>query len=144
MDFIDGLFASISEWTKEVLPKGAFTSLLAEGIIPGLGGIVIFIPQIAFLFLFIAILEESGYMSRVVFLMDRVMRRFGLSGKSVVPLISGTACAIPAIMATRNIESWKERLNYHFSNTIYNLFGKITCLLNYYCLSHSRRANFWD
>lgn len=110
MDFIDNTFASLSEWTKTQLPQGAFTNLLAEGIIPGLGGIVIFIPQIAFLFLFISVLEESGYMSRVVFLMDRVMRRFGLSGKSVVPLISGTACAIPAIMATRNIESWKERL----------------------------------
>ncbi|WP_299223785.1 ferrous iron transport protein B [uncultured Psychroserpens sp.] len=110
MDFIDSAFASLSEWTKNKLPEGPFTSLLAEGIIPGLGGIVIFIPQIAFLFLFIAVLEESGYMSRVVFLMDRIMRRFGLSGKSVVPLISGTACAIPAIMATRNIESWKERL----------------------------------
>ncbi|GAL70183.1 ferrous iron transport protein B [Jejuia pallidilutea] len=110
MDFIDGLFANLSEWTKNIMPEGAFTDLIAEGIIPGLGGIVIFIPQIAFLFLFIAVLEESGYMSRVVFLMDRIMRRFGLSGKSVVPLISGTACAIPAIMATRNIESWKERL----------------------------------
>jgi len=110
MDFIDGTFASLAEWTKNTLPPGAFTNLLSEGIISGIGGIAIFIPQIAFLFLFIAILEESGYMSRVVFLMDRVMRRFGLSGKSVVPLISGTACAIPAIMATRNIESWKERL----------------------------------
>src|SRR5690554_4788947 len=110
MDFIDSTFASLSEWTKNALPAGTFTNLLAEGIIPGLGGIVIFIPQIAFLFLFISILEETGYMSRVVFLMDRGMRRFGLSGKSVVPLISGTACAIPAIMATRNIESWKERL----------------------------------
>ncbi|XMO87767.1 ferrous iron transport protein B [Algibacter sp. AS12] len=110
MDFIDESFSSLSEWVKNQLPEGAFTSLLAEGIIPGLGGIVIFIPQIAFLFLFMAILEETGYMSRVVFLMDRIMRRFGLSGKSVVPLISGTACAIPAIMATRNIESWKERL----------------------------------
>ncbi|SEP78908.1 ferrous iron transport protein B [Hyunsoonleella jejuensis] len=110
MDFIDSTFASLSEWVKNTLPQGAFTNLIAEGIIPGLGGIVIFIPQIAFLFLFIAVLEESGYMSRVVFLMDRIMRRFGLSGKSVVPLISGTACAIPAIMATRNIESWKERL----------------------------------
>ncbi|WP_203295241.1 ferrous iron transport protein B [Luteirhabdus pelagi] len=110
MDFIDSTFASLSEWTKNVMPPGDFTNLIAEGIIPGLGGIVIFIPQIAFLFLFISILEESGYMSRVVFLMDRVMRRFGLSGKSVVPLVSGTACAIPAIMATRNIESWKERL----------------------------------
>lgn len=110
MDFIDVTFASFSEWTKNALPTGPFSNLIAEGIIPGLGGIVIFIPQIAFLFLFISILEESGYMSRVVFLMDRIMRRYGLSGKSVVPLISGTACAIPAIMATRNIESWKERL----------------------------------
>ncbi len=110
MDFIDGLFANVSEWIKNTLPAGAFTNLLAEGIVPGLGGIIIFVPQIAFLFLFIAVLEESGYMSRVVFLMDRVMRRFGLSGKSIVPLISGTACSIPAIMATRNIENWKERL----------------------------------
>jgi ferrous iron transport protein B len=110
MDFIDRSFASLSDWLKNTLPPGDFTNLIAEGIVPGLGGIVIFIPQIAFLFLFISILEETGYMSRVVFLMDRVMRRFGLSGKSVVPLVSGTACAIPAIMATRNIESWKERL----------------------------------
>ncbi|MGF1557070.1 ferrous iron transport protein B [Paucihalobacter sp.] len=110
MDFIDESFAALSEWVQNTLPPGVFTDLLSEGIIAGIGGIVIFIPQIAFLFLFISILEESGYMSRVVFLMDRVMRRFGLSGKSVVPLISGTACAIPAIMATRNIESWKERL----------------------------------
>ncbi len=110
MDFIDSTFVSLSEWAKTTLPPGDFTSLIAEGIIPGLGGIVIFIPQIAFLFLFISILEETGYMSRVVFLMDKLMRRFGLSGKSVVPLVAGTACAIPAIMATRNIENWKERL----------------------------------
>lgn len=110
MDFIDAQFASASEWIKETLPPGVFTNLLAEGILAGIGGIVIFIPQIAFLFLFISLLEESGYMSRVVFLMDRLMRPFGLSGKSVVPLISGTACAIPAVMATRNIENWKERL----------------------------------
>ncbi|MEK9613482.1 MAG: ferrous iron transport protein B [Flavobacteriaceae bacterium] len=109
-DFIDSTFASLSEAAKRELPSGVFTNLLAEGIIPGLGGIVIFIPQIAFLFLFISILEETGYMSRVVFLMDKGLRRFGLSGKSVIPLISGTACAIPAVMATRNIESWKERL----------------------------------
>ncbi|WP_298424009.1 ferrous iron transport protein B [uncultured Kordia sp.] len=110
MDFIDSTFGSLAEWTQNTLPEGMFTNLLAEGIIAGLGGIIIFIPQIAFLFLFISILEESGYMSRVVFLMDKIMRRFGMSGKSVVPLISGAACAIPAIMATRNIESWKERL----------------------------------
>lgn len=110
MDLIDRSFTSLSELLKNNLPKGDFSDLITEGIIPGLGGIAIFIPQIAFLFLFISVLEESGYMSRVVFLMDRIMRRFGLSGKSVVPLISGTACAIPAIMATRNIENWKERL----------------------------------
>jgi len=110
MDYIDASFAQLSEWTKATLPPGVFTDLLADGVIAGVGGVVIFIPQIAFLFLFISILEESGYMSRVVFLMDRIMRRFGLNGKSVIPLISGTACAIPAIMATRNIESWKERL----------------------------------
>ncbi len=110
MDFIDASFAKLSEFTRDFMPPGPFTDLIAEGIIPGLGGIVIFIPQIAFLFLFISILEESGYMSRVVFLMDRTMRRFGLSGKSVVPLVSGTACAIPAVMASRNIEDWKERL----------------------------------
>lgn len=110
MDFIDETFAQASEWLKNSLPAGSFTNLLAEGILSGIGGVVIFIPQIAFLFLFISLLEESGYMSRVVFLMDRLMRPFGLSGKSVVPLISGTACAIPAVMATRTIENWKERL----------------------------------
>ncbi|MGB5822005.1 MAG: ferrous iron transport protein B [Saonia sp.] len=110
MDFIDESFAAASEWVKDTLPPGVFTNLIAEGILAGIGGIVIFIPQIAFLFLFIALLEETGYMSRVVFLMDRLMRPFGLSGKSVVPLISGTACAIPAVMATRTIENWKERL----------------------------------
>lgn len=110
MDFIDESFAKLSSWAKTSMAPGVLTDLISEGIIPGIGGVVIFIPQIAFLFLFISVLEESGYMSRVVFLMDKIMRRFGLSGKSVVPLISGTACAIPAIMAARNIENWKERL----------------------------------
>lgn len=111
MDLIDSTFAKLADWIKTTFPKGGkITDLFAEGIVSGIGGVVIFIPQIAFLFFFISILEESGYMSRVVFLMDRIMRRFGLSGKSIVPLISGTACAIPAVMATRNIEHWKERL----------------------------------
>jgi len=110
MDYIDGVFSSLSSWTQSVLPPGTFTSLLVEGVIPGIGGIVIFIPQIAFLFLFIAILEETGYMSRVVFLMDKIMRKFGMNGKSIIPLIAGNACAIPAIMAARNIHGWKERL----------------------------------
>ena len=110
MDFIDATFAQLSNFAKSNLPTGVLTDLLTEGIIPGIGGVIIFIPQIAILFLFIAILEETGYMSRVVFLMDKIMRRFGMNGKSVIPLISGTACAIPAIMATRTISSWKERL----------------------------------
>ncbi len=110
MDFIDSTFANFASYAKNNLPSGEFTNLISEGIIPGIGGILIFIPQIAFLFLFISVLEESGYMSRVVFLMDKIMRKFGLSGKSIVPLISGTACAIPAIMGARNIENWKERL----------------------------------
>jgi len=109
MDFIDGLFASLSNYLNDVLPEGPLTSMLAQGVVPGIGGIAIFIPQIAILFAFIAMLEESGYMARVVFLMDKIMRKFGLNGKSVVPLISGVACAIPAIMATRTIDNWKER-----------------------------------
>ncbi|AQS94695.1 ferrous iron transport protein B [Polaribacter sp. BM10] len=110
MDFIDATFADLSNFVKSKLAPGVLTDLLVEGIIPGIGGVIIFIPQIAILFLFIAVLEETGYMSRVVFLMDKIMRRFGMNGKSVIPLISGTACAIPAIMATRTISSWKERL----------------------------------
>lgn len=110
MDWIDGFFSNLSKTVKHNLPEGVLTNLISEGIIPGIGGIVIFIPQIAILFLFVAILEETGYMSRVVFLMDKIMRRYGMSGKSVIPLISGTACAIPAIMATRNIAGWKDRL----------------------------------
>lgn len=110
MDFIDGQIGNLSHVLKANLPSGIFTNLLTEGIIPGIGGVLIFIPQIAILFLFIAILEESGYMSRVVFIMDRLMRPLGLSGKSVVPLISSMACAIPAIMAARTINSWKDRM----------------------------------
>lgn len=110
MDLIDLVFSELSAYLSNTLPDSALTRLLTEGLIPGIGGIVIFIPQIAILFAFISILEETGYMSRVVFLMDKIMRKVGLSGKSVVPLISGVACAIPAIMATRTIESWKERL----------------------------------
>ncbi|MXN92229.1 ferrous iron transport protein B [Flavobacterium sp. Sd200] len=110
MNFIDESFAWLASFTAEHIQPGKLTDLITQGIIPGIGGVVIFIPQIAFLFLFISVLEETGYMSRVVFLMDNIMKRFGLSGKSVVPLISGTACAIPAIMAARNIENWRERL----------------------------------
>lgn len=110
MDAIEQGIGSLQGGLKTSLPTHWMSDLLVEGIIAGLGGIVIFIPQIAFLFLFIAILEESGYMSRVVFLMDRLMRPFGMSGKSVIPLIGGMACAIPSIMMARNIPHRHERL----------------------------------
>ncbi len=110
MDFIDGTFAQLSSKVSEWLPQGMLNDLLVNGVLAGLGGIIIFIPQIALLFLFITILEDTGYMSRVSFIMDRLMRPFGLNGRSVIPLISGVACAVPAIMATRTIQSWKERM----------------------------------
>lgn len=110
MDLIENSIGSFGNWVKETLPEGVLNDLITDGVIAGLAGVLVFIPQIAILFGFISLLEESGYMSRAVFMMDKLMRKFGLSGKSVVPLVSGMACAIPAIMATRNIESWKDRL----------------------------------
>ncbi|MCK5781178.1 MAG: ferrous iron transport protein B [Flavobacteriales bacterium] len=110
MDFIDSSFSSFAVYLSNALPEGPLNSLISEGIIPGIGGIVIFIPQIAILFAFISIMEDTGYMSRVVFIMDKLMRKFGMSGKSIVPLMSGMACAVPAIMSTRTISDWKERI----------------------------------
>ncbi len=110
MDWIEGVFAEAGNWAKYVLGSGWLSSLIADGILAGLGGVLVFIPQIAILFLLISILEEVGYMARVAFLFDRLMQAFGMNGRSVVALISGGACAIPAIMSTRTISNWKERL----------------------------------
>ena len=110
MDWIDGLFGSLQDFTTSTIPAGPLADIITEAIIPGIGGIVIFVPQIAILFLFISLMEETGCMSRVVYLMDRWLKPFGLSGKSVVPLISGVACAVPAVMSARNIENAKERM----------------------------------
>ena len=110
MNWIDSMFSHFSTWSSETIQPGLVNDLISQGIIPGIGGVVVFVPQIAMLFFFISILEESGYLSRVVFIMDRLMRPFGLNGKSVVPLMSSVACAIPGIMATRTISNWKERL----------------------------------
>ncbi|MEN9399699.1 MAG: ferrous iron transport protein [Bacteroidota bacterium] len=110
MDLIDTSFAEFGEWLSNALPKGVFSDLVCKGIIPGIGGVLVFVPQIALLFFFISILEETGYLSRVVFIMDRLMRPLGLNGKSVVPLMSSVACAIPGVMATRTISDWKERM----------------------------------
>jgi len=110
MDWIDSGTICLSNFVAEHLPEGPINSLISNGIISGIGGIIIFAPQIGILLYFLYLLEDSGYMARVVFLMDRLLRPFGLNGKSIVPLVSGTACAIPAIMSTRNIENVKERL----------------------------------
>jgi len=110
MDAIDTGFSFLKSTLHRILPSNLVTNLFIEGILAGIGGIVIFIPQIMLLFGFISILEDTGYMTRVSFLMDRIMRRVGLSGKSTMPLVSGMACAVPAIMGTRGIENWKDRI----------------------------------
>ncbi|MFM8488981.1 MAG: nucleoside recognition domain-containing protein, partial [Bacteroidota bacterium] len=110
MDWIDSSFAELNSWLQQTLPAHWTTELLTDGILAGLAGILVFVPQIALLFLLITILEEVGYMARVVFLFDRIMRRFGMNGRSVVALIGGSACAVPAIMSSRTIGNWKERL----------------------------------
>jgi ferrous iron transport protein B len=110
MDWIDSIFLNFSQFLQGKLPEGIFTDLLTQGIVPGVGGVLVFVPQIAILFFFIGVLEETGYMTRVVFIMDRLVRPFGLNGRSVVPLVSSAACAIPAILSTRVIGNPKERL----------------------------------
>ena len=110
MEWIEQAFSFLGEKLSAVLPEGKIQDLIVDGLLAGLSGVLIFIPQIAFLFLFIGILEETGYMARVSFIMDRILKRYGLNGKSVVPLISGIACAVPAIMAARTIQNSRERL----------------------------------
>ncbi|HMQ46158.1 MAG TPA: ferrous iron transport protein B [Saprospiraceae bacterium] len=110
MDAIEGAFQYLGKQVEYFLPEGWLSSLLVDGLLAGLGGIVVFVPQIAILFFLIAILEELGYMARAAYMFDRVMQLFGLNGRSIVALISGGACAIPAIMSTRTIVNWKERL----------------------------------
>jgi len=110
MALIASAFVWVQDSLHHILPAGPLTSLLVDGVIAGLSGVMVFIPQIAILFAFISILEDTGYMSRVTFMMDKLMRKVGLNGKSVVPLIGGFACAVPSIMSTRNIENWKDRM----------------------------------
>ena len=110
MKLIADFFVWAQSSLHHILPSGPLTNLVVDGVMGGLSGVMVFIPQIAILFGFISILEDTGYMSRVTFMMDRIMRKVGLNGKSVVPLIGGFACAVPSIMATRNIENWKDRM----------------------------------
>ncbi len=110
MQLIENGFATLIDFLKNQLPLGVINNLITDGIIPGISGIIVFLPQIIILFFILALLEDTGYMTRVSFITDRLMRKFGLNGKSVIPLIGGMACAIPAIMATRNIDNKKDRL----------------------------------
>lgn len=110
MEMVESLFAWLGATASELLPPGALQGLIVEGIIGGVGNVVIFLPQIILLFFFLSLLEDSGYMPRAALIMDRIMRKFGLPGKSIVPLLSSFACAIPGIMATRTIENPKDRL----------------------------------
>jgi len=110
MDMIELLFVKTENWFSSWLPGGWFTDLFLNGVLAGLSGIFMFVPQIMILFGLITILEETGYMARIGFLTDKIMRKVGLNGKSVMPMISGFACAVPAIMSVRNIENQKERL----------------------------------
>jgi ferrous iron transport protein B len=110
MQWIETLFSFITSKASNLLPAGELNNLFVNGILAGLSGVVVFVPQIALLFAFIALLEDSGYMARVSFIMDKLMRKFGINGRSVIPLISGVACAVPAIMSTRTISNWKERI----------------------------------
>lgn len=110
MDFIESAFATGGTWFRSWMPSTWMTDLFIEGIWAGLGGVLVFVPQIAILFFLVSILEESGYMSRAVYMFDNIMRKFGLNGRSMVALISSAACAIPAIMSTRTISNQKERL----------------------------------
>jgi ferrous iron transport protein B len=110
MDWIDGLFAALAGWMESQLAEGALRSLLIDGVIGGVGGVLVFLPQIMFLFLFIAVLEDCGYMARAAYLMDKLMVRVGLSGKSFIPMLSSFACAIPGVMAARVIENRRDRL----------------------------------
>ena len=110
MELIGDFFVWAQTSLHRILPAGPLVNLVVDGVLGGLSGVMVFIPQIAILFGFISILEDTGYMSRVTFMMDRLMRKVGLNGKSVVPLIGGFACAVPSIMSTRNIENWKDRM----------------------------------
>ncbi len=118
MDWIDQAFASMSEWTNINITNEWVASIISDGILPGLGGVLIFVPQIAILFFLLGILEHSGYLSRISFISNRFLSKFGLSGQSVIPLMSSWACAIPAIMSARMIDDPKERMAVIFATPL--------------------------
>ncbi len=118
MDWIDGGMSNLSAWASSTIPDGWLQRLISDAVIPGIGGVVIFIPQIAILFFLLGVLEHTGYLSRISFISDSFLRKFGLSGKSIIPLMSSWACAIPAIMSTRIIDDPRERMAVIFASPL--------------------------
>ena len=110
MDWIDAGVAWLGDWVSATLPDGPVKDMLVDGVIGGVGSVIVFLPQILILYFFISLMEDSGYMARAAFIMDKLMHKMGLHGKSFIPLIMGFGCNVPAIMATRTIESRRSRL----------------------------------
>ncbi|MBS1637729.1 MAG: ferrous iron transport protein B [Bacteroidetes bacterium] len=147
MSWIEDGFSKIMEVTSAALPHGQISDLLVNGVLAGLSGIVVFVPQIALLFFFIAILEDTGYMARVSFILDKLMRRFGLNGRSVIPMISSVACAVPSIMGTRTITNWKERFITILVTPLISCSARLpvyTLLISMMYMGHSNAHTFFN
>ena len=110
MEWIDAGVSALAEWVKGIMPEGPLNDLITDGIIAGVGGVLVFLPNILILFFFISIMEDTGYMARAAFLMDKLMHKMGLHGKSFIPLLMGFGCNVPAVMATRTLESRRDRI----------------------------------
>jgi len=143
MQMIEDGFLFFGNWVAESLPQGVLNDLLVDGIIAGLGGIIIFIPQIAALFAFISILEDTGYLSRISFMMDGLLKKFGLNGRSIIPLLSGAACAVPAIMSARTISNKKERLLTIFITPLISCSARIPVYTLIIALIIPSNASIW-
>ena len=138
MDGLDWAFTKMSTWVSAQLPDGWFRDLMVNGLLAGLSGILVFIPQIMILFGLITVLEDTGYMARISFLTDKLMRKVGLNGKSVMPMISGFACAVPAIMSSRNIENKKERLLTILVTPLMSCSARLTGIYHADCTGDSK------
>ena len=125
MNWLNLLFLKLSEWLTNILPSGLLQSLLVDGVISGVGGILIFTPKIMLLFIFIAFFEDSGYMARVAFIMDRIMHKIGLHGKSFIPMLIGFGCTIPAYMCARTLENKNDRMITMHINTFMSCGGRL-------------------
>ena len=139
MEIITNGMAYLSDSISNVLPVGYISNFITEGLLAGISGILVFLPQIMLLFGLITVLEDSGYLSRISFMSDRLLRMFGMNGKSIIPLVGGFACSVPAIMAARSIESRKGTFDYNLYNTLNELFCSTACLCVSYCFYCAER-----